>query len=112
MFSHACADPTLCCEKINVRFNINCKTSEMLVRQSIRTSTASSTLLNNSQGWFFLFALSHRKRCETRASRNFLTIFFPCFVKKKDFTGVADTACRKSPFALNVSDVTFSSAWV
>ena len=58
------------------------------------------------------FLRSLTKRYATRASRNFLTIYFPCFVKKKDFTGVADTPCRRSPFALNVRDVTFSSAWV
>ena len=34
------------------------------------------------------------------------------FIMWCDFTGIADTPCRRSPFAQNFSEVIFSSAWV
>ena len=57
----------------------------------------------------FSRALS-QNRCATRASRNVLTIFETFF--KNDITRMADTPCRKSPFAMNSGEVTVSCAWV
>ena len=57
------------------------------------------------------FSRSLRNRSATRASRNFLTIFFPVFCKI-NFARIAHTPCRKAPLAKGFSDMNFSSAWV
>ena len=58
--------------------------------------------------WPFLLALL-KKRCATRDSRNSSITLFPIF-RKIDLTGIADTPCRKSPFAMHFTEVTSSTA--
>ena len=70
----SCAGPVFVASKFHIYFNGICTTSELLVRQRFRTSTAWSTLLYNSQCVTFLLALLHT-RFATRDSRNMLVIF-------------------------------------
>ena len=57
------------------------------------------------------FSRSFTNRSPTPASRDFWASFSPMFCEI-DFAEIADTPCRKSPFAMNVCEVMSSSAWV
>ena len=91
--------------KFFFRFDELCTTSELLIRQSGRVSIVVSTLLYNSQ----CMTLSSRA-LEQNVSRRKRTFFAnSCAIF---CTGIADTPCRKSCFALNFSEVTSFLAWV
>ena len=62
-----------------------------------------STFLKNTQRVPF-FSRSVAKRSSTRDNRNFFTASLPMF-SNLDSTGIDDTPCRGSPFALNVGEV-------
>ena len=85
-FLCSCTSPMPFCD---ICFNKMCTTS---MRQSSRTSTALSTLL--------FLSLFHN-RSATQDSRNVLII-----------TGIAEIPCRRSPFAMNCSEVIVFSASV
>ena len=84
--------------KFHVCFNKIRTTSELLVRQSMRISTALSALLYNSPGWTFLLRFVHKSLCDAGQSELLDTVLQ--FFSKLDSNGIADTLCRRSPFAM------------
>ena len=103
--------PCFLANKFHVCFILIVTTSELLVRQSIRTSNALPTLLKNSQRMTFLLALFHKTFCDARQSERFGSSL-PPFCQINDFAGIADTPCRRPLFAPNFSEVTSLPAWV
>ena len=103
--------PCFLANKFHVCFIFIVTTSELLVRQSIRTSNALPTLLKNSQRMTFLLALFHKTFCDARQSERFGSSL-PPFCQINDFAGIADTPCRRPLFAPNFSEVTSLPAWV
>ena len=79
---------------------------ELPAQQSIRTSTVLSTLPYNLQGWTFLLSVFHNP-----SQSELLDKILAYFLEKK-FTGIADTPCKRSPSAMNLSEVLLSSVWV
>ena len=79
-YKRSCASPTLSCGEIPCLLQYSA-TSELLVRQCIRSSTASFTLSFVSQSWTCLLSLIHETFCDARRSA-LLDHIFPQFLVK------------------------------
>ena len=94
--------------KFHVCFNKIRTTSELLVRQSMRISTALSAMLYNSPGWTSLLRFVHKSLCDAGQSELLDAVLQ--FFSKLDSNGIVDTLCRRSPSAMMLGQVIFSTA--
>ena len=85
--------PCFLASKFHVCFNKICTMCELLERQSIRTSTALSTLLCNAEGWTFLLGLFHKSFFDASQSEllgNILSNFLKQMIALEQLTSRAE----------------------